>query len=127
MLLPRVLRGNYPAVSISRLEAAYTYLGIALTLFASLMLGTDVQRVMRERLQAGSPGPVLEQTVFILIVYFLIYGNLVYMASRAGYLRRSAAHRPAGATELERFMILRRNRRLLSWCLPTKRRNIPSG
>ncbi len=84
-----------------RREVAYTLIGLAATFAAYLMLSLDVQSVLAERLRAGYVVPIAEQICFILIVYFIIYGNLVYHFSRLGHWKRQAEHRAASRAEIE--------------------------
>jgi cellulose synthase (UDP-forming) len=50
-----------------------------------------------------SPLGVVSAVVFLLIVGFLVYGALVYLLSRLGYMRRRVRFRHASADELRRF------------------------
>ena len=56
---------------------------------------------LQDRLR--SPLGVAAAVVFLLIVGFLVYGGLVYLLSRLGYMRRRARFRHAGADELQRL------------------------
>jgi cellulose synthase (UDP-forming) len=82
-------------------EVIYTLIGLAATGFAYLMLSLDVQSVLAERLRAGYLWPIAEQICFVLIIYFIIYGNLVYHFARLGHWRRQGRHRPAPRAEIE--------------------------
>jgi cellulose synthase/poly-beta-1,6-N-acetylglucosamine synthase-like glycosyltransferase len=82
-------------------EVVYTLVGLVATFGAYLMLTLDVQSVLAERLRAGHLAPIAEQVCFILIVYFIIYGNLVYHFSRLGHWRRQAGHCAASRAEIE--------------------------
>ncbi len=84
-----------------RREVAYTLIGLVATFGAFLMFSLDVQSVLAERLRAGYLEPIAEQVCFILIVYFIIYGNLVYHFSRLGHWHRQASHRAASRAEIE--------------------------
>jgi cellulose synthase/poly-beta-1,6-N-acetylglucosamine synthase-like glycosyltransferase len=84
-----------------RREVVYTLIGLVATFAAYLMLSLDVQSVLAERLRAGYLGPIAEQVCFILIVYFIIYGNLVYHFSRLGHWQRQVSHRAASRAEIE--------------------------
>ena len=88
--------GSWP-----RKEIAYTVLGLLATLGASLMLTMDVQSILAQRLRAGHPGPIAEQICFIMVVCFIVYGNLVYHFSRLGHWQRQAEHRAASRAEIE--------------------------
>src|SRR5260370_24881238 len=82
-------------------EVIYTLIGLAATGFAYLMLSLDVQSVLAERLRAGYLWPIAEQICFVLIIYFIIYGNLVYHFARLGHWKRQRRHRPAPRAEIE--------------------------
>ena len=81
-------------------EIRLTRILIFLTLIASVFATADVGWIYLQHLRAGNAGAVLEQSVFMIIVTFLVYGNLVYQFTRLGYLRRKARHCPAGINEL---------------------------
>ena len=81
-------------------EIWLTRIFILLTLIASVFATADVGGIFLKYLQAGSISGLLEQSIFILIVTFLVYGNLVYQFTRLGYLHRKARHCPAGINEL---------------------------
>jgi cellulose synthase (UDP-forming) len=87
--------------AFARREVAYTLIGLVATFAACLMLSRDVDSVLAERVRAGHLGSIAEQVCFILIVYFIIYGNVVYHLSRLGHWKRQAAHRPASRAEIE--------------------------
>lgn len=73
---------------------------ILLTLVASFFATLDVGGILIQHIRSGSLGSMLEQSAFIIIVTFLVYGNLVYQFTRLGYLHRKAQHCPAGINEL---------------------------
>jgi cellulose synthase (UDP-forming) len=91
---------SLPRVSPER-HAACTFLGLVATLATSLMLTFDVTSILSGRVHAGYFAPIAEQLCFILIVYFIIYGNIVYHVSRWGHWRRQARHRAATRAEIE--------------------------
>ncbi len=84
-----------------RRERLYTIAGLAVTIAGAVMLGFDVGPVLVERIREGYGWPIFEQSSFIAIVYFFVYGNLVYLLARLGYLSRRMAHREAERAELE--------------------------
>jgi hypothetical protein len=92
---------SYLANTWAGREVIYTLIGLAATGFAYLMLSLDVQSVLAERLRAGYLWPIVEQICFVLIIYFIIYGNLVYHFARLGHWRRQGRHRPASRAEIE--------------------------
>ena len=84
-------------------ELLLSYLGIGVTLIASLAaLGGITLSIVRAT-ASYRWGAGLGQTLFLAIAAFLIYGGLVYQLARIGHLRRLLAHRPAGEKELCRF------------------------
>lgn len=91
-----------PRLNLAR-QSAYTYIGIGITIAASAMLLRDVGHILEERVRLGRTSQIFEQVTFIGIVYFLIYGNLVYQLTRLGYLRRRLAHKPLSRATLERI------------------------
>jgi hypothetical protein len=81
-------------------EIKLTRLLILFTLIASVFATADVGGILVQHARSGSIGATVEQSVFIFIVAFLVYGNLVYQFTRLGYLKRKAGHRPAEIDEL---------------------------
>jgi cellulose synthase/poly-beta-1,6-N-acetylglucosamine synthase-like glycosyltransferase len=69
---------------------------VAFTVFL-LTLGTTLS----ERI--SSPLELLPAAAYLLIVSLLVYGALVYLVSRLGYMRRRARFRHAWLSELRRF------------------------
>jgi cellulose synthase/poly-beta-1,6-N-acetylglucosamine synthase-like glycosyltransferase len=92
---------DHPAPSLGR-EKVYTVASIAVTLVAAVMLGFDVGPVLVDLIR-GHQGAmaIFMQASFIAIIYFFIYGELVYLLARLGYLERRMAHRDADRAELE--------------------------
>jgi cellulose synthase (UDP-forming) len=81
-----------------------THLGLVVTVIASILF-------IRDQLQAGISalftcqyGLYLEDSTFVIIVAFLIYGNLIYQFMRIGYLKRLASHKPTENDKLEEFL-----------------------
>jgi cellulose synthase/poly-beta-1,6-N-acetylglucosamine synthase-like glycosyltransferase len=95
---------THETLSPSRLgrESLLTWLCVTVTLAASALLAREVFGVLLERTQQGGVAAAFEQAVFIALVAVLLYGNLIYQATRLGYLRRRRLHRPARREELER-------------------------
>lgn len=94
--LPRLRHskiGGWDKVWLER-HVLFTWLSILITLFASVLLFSDVNSTLEQRVRLGRTALIFEQLAFIGIVYFLIYGNLVYHAARLGYLKRRLAHHP---------------------------------
>ena len=85
----------------TQLEIRVTIVALCLTLLGAVMLAFDVVRILLERLRAGSIGGSIEQAVFLLIIYYFVYGNLIYLFARLGHLRRARDHKPASRIDLE--------------------------
>jgi len=103
---PSAVAGSSPhtapsRIGQSRLEIRVTIVALCLTLLGSIMLGFDVGGTLVERIRAGSLGGSIEQSVFLLIIYYFVYGNLIYLFARLGHLRRARDHRPATRIDLE--------------------------
>jgi cellulose synthase/poly-beta-1,6-N-acetylglucosamine synthase-like glycosyltransferase len=75
--------------------------GIAVTLLAAVFVYRDVVRLVLSGAQ--TPSVWLEQAVFATAVTLLLYGNLVYQLTRAGYFARLRRHRPVGPAALDRL------------------------
>jgi len=82
-------------------ESYITLWSIALTLVAWAAVSRETLAILWDRYQGGQIGASLEQGVFIILIQFFIYGNLLYQLTRLGYLRRRLAHRPLSAEERE--------------------------
>ncbi len=98
-------------------EIKLTRVLILFTLIASVFATIDVVGIFLQHARSGSLGAVLEQSLFILIVAFLVYGNLVYQFTRLGYLHRKASHCPAGIGELR--SVFKRSGRGLTVLVPS--------
>ena len=105
-----LLHGGEAERSFDR-EIKLTRVLILFTLIASVFATADVVGILLQQARSGSVGAVLEQSIFIFIVAFLVYGNLVYQFTRLGYLQRKASHQPADINEL-RSVFKRRGRGL---------------
>ena len=98
-------------------EIKLTKVLILFTLIASVFATVDVGGILLQHARSGSIGAALEQSLFIFIVAFLVYGNLVYQFTRLGYLKRKAGHRPAGIDELR--SVFKRSGRGLTVLVPS--------
>src|SRR4051812_40592844 len=74
----------------SRREAVLTWLAILVMLAA---FSAFVAEVARYLLRDGAVLQILEGAVYVALVSLLMYGALVYLCARHGYLRRLADHR----------------------------------
>jgi len=98
-------------------EIKLTKVLILFTLIASVFATVDVGGILLQHARSGSIGAALEQSLFIFIVAFLVYGNLVYQFTRLGYLKRKAGHRPADIDELR--SVFKRSGRGLTVLVPS--------
>ncbi len=87
-------------VAIDR-EQIYTYVGLAFLTITSALVMKDFSAVLLERIRASHAAPVVEGTVFLLAVGYLIFGSLLYHVCRIGYLKRLKHHRPTSRPDLE--------------------------
>src|SRR5687767_14674936 len=81
-------------------EMWLTRVGILVTLGAFTGFGVEYLRVAATHLD---PGELVQAALFLFVVSFLVYGGLVYLTSRLGWLRRRLEFRHASATELRAF------------------------
>jgi len=81
-----------------------TQLMLAITLIANILFIKWEVPLGLNAFYTGKYGLALEDGVFVSIVGFLIYGNLIYQFTRIGYLKRIATHKPATPKELEDFL-----------------------
>jgi hypothetical protein len=77
-----------------------TRVGILVTLGAFTAFGVEYLRVATVH---RDPGELAEAAVFLFVVAFLVYGGLVYLTSRLGWLRSKLEFRHVGADELRSF------------------------
>jgi len=85
-------------------EIRLTQLMLAMTLIASILFLKWEVPLGLGAFSTGKYWLALEDGVFVGIVGFLIYGNLIYQLTRIGYLKRIATHTPANPQELEDFL-----------------------
>ena len=83
-------------------EIAYTSAGLLVTIVASILIAMEITAIVRAG--GNNPGLVFEQVVFSLIAGGLIYGNLVYLLTRIGYMRRLCRHRSAATPDLSAYL-----------------------
>jgi len=82
-------------------EIWITRAAIALTMIGSIMLALDVGGILRDRISLGWNSGVIEHTIFLLVIYYFVYGNMIYLFTRSGHLSRARVHQPAERSELE--------------------------
>ncbi|MEN8760939.1 MAG: glycosyltransferase family 2 protein [Thiogranum sp.] len=98
-------------------EIRLTKIFILFTLVASVFATVDVGGILIQHARSGSLGAALEQSMFIFVVAFLVYGNLVYQFTRLGYLNRKASHCPVDIDELR--SVFKRSGRGLTVLVPS--------
>jgi cellulose synthase/poly-beta-1,6-N-acetylglucosamine synthase-like glycosyltransferase len=89
-----------PSTSYKR-EVLITFGSLIVTFVSWVAASSQTGIVLVHHIQAGDFSASLEQTVFILIIQSLIYGNFVYQLTRIGYLRRRLAHAPTPPSKRE--------------------------
>jgi cellulose synthase/poly-beta-1,6-N-acetylglucosamine synthase-like glycosyltransferase len=85
----------------ARMETWLSVLAVIVTLgaFGAFLYTYGVAAEVHLRAPLG----FLKAALFLAIVWFLVYGGLVYLFARAGYMRRRRAFRHASPAELEDF------------------------
>src|SRR5215472_6833103 len=86
-----------------RREIAIGRAAIIVTVLACLLAVGGMARSVLQSTGSHRWGTALAQSLFLVIVSFLIYGGLVYQLARLGHLHRLMRHRRAGEPELQRF------------------------
>src|ERR671923_2831860 len=81
------------------IEMWLTRVGILVTLVAFAGFGVEYLRASTHR----DPAELAQAAIFLLVVSFLVYGGLVYLTSRLGWLRRKLEFQHVGAPELLSF------------------------
>jgi cellulose synthase (UDP-forming) len=84
-----------------RRETVYTWMGLIFTVATSIMVERDIDPLVRAWIASGNWTQLADDVALILIVYYLIFGTILYFLCRLGYLKRLAAHQPATREELE--------------------------
>jgi len=93
---------DLPAKAMSR-ELGLSMALLGLTVLAVALFAYDALTGMVERVGAHGLRGTIEQSVLVIVLGFLIFGNLVYQLARLGYLRRRAGHRPVPGDDLATF------------------------
>jgi cellulose synthase/poly-beta-1,6-N-acetylglucosamine synthase-like glycosyltransferase len=84
-------------------DVCLTIAGLCVTVISSIFVLGDVGSILAERFSDSDWLGIFEQICFVVIIYFLIYGNLVYHATRIGFLIRHRRHIPAPQSELDQL------------------------
>lgn len=98
-------------------EIKITRILILLTLIICGLGMVDIVGILIERTHTGMIGAAVEQSIFIFIAGFLIYGNLIYQFTRLGYFKRRVDFTPLHTRELR--SIFKRNNRGLTILVPS--------
>jgi cellulose synthase/poly-beta-1,6-N-acetylglucosamine synthase-like glycosyltransferase len=81
-------------------EITLTRLGLIITAVATVMLLLHVSQQIIQNISAQNSLGLAEQILFGTVALAMIYGNLVYQFTRAGYMKRLQSHKPASAHDL---------------------------
>jgi len=81
-------------------EVVFALLGLSITLVAMIFLYSDTLNLLIHSIETGFLTGVLEQIAFLAIVTFLVYGSILYLVTRIGYLQRLRKHHSASWKEL---------------------------
>ena len=73
---------------------------ILITIILCIPAGYDVFEILLQRIKSEAGYAILEQLVFLMISFFLLYGSFIYQFTRLGFLRRRKNHRPVSLREL---------------------------
>jgi cellulose synthase (UDP-forming) len=76
---------------------------LMVTVVATVLFLRDAVEGAVHLFEADDVRAVAEQAVLLIVLAFLIFGNLVYQVARVGYLRRYARHRPVPGDDLAEF------------------------
>ena len=87
-----------------RIELDLTWLSILLTLFVTVMAMSQLFKVFIDNLEAQEWIVVATQPILWVIIFFYVYGSLVYQITRLGYLRRGIRHHPPPPDLLNYFL-----------------------
>ncbi len=104
------------------LELALTSIGLVVTLAASAFLFRDIWNIFQLGLAEGNWKRILEQLVFATVVFFLIYGNVLYQLTRIGYFLRLRKFKPTPTQDLS--SLYRKDAPELTLLLPSYKEEI---
>jgi len=82
-------------------EAAYSWIGILVTLAVAATAESQFCRLFVARVRASSWRLAVEDLVLVVVLGLFFYGQLVFQLCRLGYYKRMMAHRAAGRDEIE--------------------------
>ncbi len=76
-----------------RNEILITWVGILVSLFAGVLFLYDSVLLFIERVNNEVVISIIEQGLFIVVAFSLLYGGLTYLVARLGYLKRIVVHK----------------------------------
>ena len=82
-------------------EAAYSWIGILLTLAVAATIESPLCWLMVARVRASSWRLAIEDLVLVVILGLFFYGQLIFQVCRLGYYTRMQSHRAAQREEIE--------------------------
>lgn len=85
-------------------EVVLTWIGIVFTVAACLGVTWEQGPILLDQIAQQRWGEVAAHGLFLAIIVFLIYGSFVYQATRLGYIKRRAQHRPATRAVLDTLL-----------------------
>lgn len=85
----------------TRKEVVFTWIGIVFTLAACIAVAWEQGPILADQIAQRRWGEIAAHGVFLAIVVLLIYGSFVYQATRLGYVKRRAQHRPVSGAALD--------------------------
>lgn len=90
-------------------EILLVLLGLGVTFLASTFTFIHVLGLLSSSAHRHEWSFVVSQVVFVMITFFLIYGNILYQLTRIGYLKRLKNHKRKGAESFDPFFISETN------------------
>ncbi len=89
---------------LSSKEIAFTWTGIFFTLMATTLVAWEQGPILAEQYLQHEWAALALHALFLLIAAFLVYGGLVYLSTRLGYIRRLRQHAPANREEMDEIL-----------------------
>ncbi len=88
----------------SRREIMFTRVGILFTLIATVMVAIEQGPILTEQFHQEQWRQFAIHGIFLLITTLLVYGGLVYLFTRMGYMHRLRRHAPASREDLDTLL-----------------------
>ena len=79
------------------------FVALAVTIGASFVAFFEIGGLAKQVAARGDWLAFAQYVLFAVIVFFLIYGNVVYQVTRSAYYRRRRAHRPRSLEQLRQL------------------------